>query len=1014
MAGKAATLSAERSAFAWIPASPNDKRPAHGNAAREVKGHKLSRRWSPCQEYFGWKPTGNRATFPTRMWWAYVSRQVGQSDFSTEMDALGIFDWDTTDPEARVADRIVDVEFDQRAYRELSEVQIRNMWHEPPEFTVYDPDLFNVNEVDVRTDERAMRAHLTEVGQFRPILVRELNILKARREMLELAHRDIYRNRSDLPQVSTEAHRIEACMQYLLQSHATAIRRGQRATLDTFQHAAVELWPLHVYEDRAKTTVARAVMTAGQIAVATTAINGAAAADGTGKPQTSMRPWRSGGYAGADACTLGPWPHGAHHVAGGAAGGCESLAPALFDTLGPWPHGALHVAGGAAGGYESLAPAPARIRALQPLPAAALVAAAGAALVAEPGADHLGGVAGPRPRAEAGPPLSARRGARRRGGRAQPPPVVVVAAVAGLAAAAPARGAVGLVVPAGPPAAVGGRARRRPPPRRGVAVAVRAAPSARAALGEGGGLGGLVLAALEVGVGGGCEVGPSPVLARRQLAPRTSTEAEVAPSEGGASRGASRLAGEDCWAAKRKLRQIDDGNGNQYLSYEEVQQIVNLDDTSLLFVWDIFNQQDEFVETRELLTALCVFSAASLSDKGRFLASLFDSLQCGLNTGAELAQLCAGVLGVLARCTNTASKPKDVALMVREDLPTWVPVLQDEAVSFEADRVIGSDELDEAIGSLRSAYGKTPLYNKYSVTSQEIGQGAAGGPTDDAFRMGSRRASVMSAAPPSAPVRVEQRAAPGMAGPPPDQLAHISWMKKLESADTANGRSNKVTADALNGIRAEAAIATQDAAHIWMIMPDEDFASIAKELAAFRQMFVKSVSVALGLPSECVEVVNVTQGSVVVDVILRPAGSLHDTRTAWDLVHALEQQIANPHSALRKGPLAHRVRGAEILTGEPTRVVAGGGGGDTADQGCQTDPAELATPRVPAEPDDAGEAAGAADAREAAAYLKEALRELQAVRQRTARAEAATAAVLAEVSQRDALIEELRAQVAAS
>eukprot|EP00959_Pyramimonas_sp_CCMP1952_P406730 8525015-Pyramimonas_sp.AAC.1 len=26
--------------------------------------------------------------------------------------------------------------------------------------------------------------------------------------------------------------------------------------------------------------------------------------------------------------TLDPWPNGAHHVAGGAAGGCESLAPA--------------------------------------------------------------------------------------------------------------------------------------------------------------------------------------------------------------------------------------------------------------------------------------------------------------------------------------------------------------------------------------------------------------------------------------------------------------------------------------------------------------------------------------------------------------------------------------------------------------------------------------------------------------------------------------------------------------
>eukprot|EP00959_Pyramimonas_sp_CCMP1952_P384153 8050754-Pyramimonas_sp.AAC.1 len=37
MSGKTATLSAERSVFAWIPSSPNDKRPAHGNKAREVQ-----------------------------------------------------------------------------------------------------------------------------------------------------------------------------------------------------------------------------------------------------------------------------------------------------------------------------------------------------------------------------------------------------------------------------------------------------------------------------------------------------------------------------------------------------------------------------------------------------------------------------------------------------------------------------------------------------------------------------------------------------------------------------------------------------------------------------------------------------------------------------------------------------------------------------------------------------------------------------------------------------------------
>eukprot|EP00959_Pyramimonas_sp_CCMP1952_P046949 980119-Pyramimonas_sp.AAC.1 len=37
-------------------------------------------------------------------------------------------------------------------------------------------------------------------------------------------------------------------MEYVLQSHAAALARGQPATFDTFQHSVTERWPLHVYE----------------------------------------------------------------------------------------------------------------------------------------------------------------------------------------------------------------------------------------------------------------------------------------------------------------------------------------------------------------------------------------------------------------------------------------------------------------------------------------------------------------------------------------------------------------------------------------------------------------------------------------------------------------------------------------------------------------------------------------------------------------------------------------------
>eukprot|EP00959_Pyramimonas_sp_CCMP1952_P018506 390866-Pyramimonas_sp.AAC.1 len=97
------------------------------------------------------------------------------------------------------------------------------MWHEPPEFSVYDPDLYNVKtkwmpeqiyrvaieltndfdwaEIDgANADEDAMRTHFEEVDQHRTKLMREIIILRAHREMLELVRRDIYQHRTGMPQ----------------------------------------------------------------------------------------------------------------------------------------------------------------------------------------------------------------------------------------------------------------------------------------------------------------------------------------------------------------------------------------------------------------------------------------------------------------------------------------------------------------------------------------------------------------------------------------------------------------------------------------------------------------------------------------------------------------------------------------------------------------------------------------------------------------------------------------------
>eukprot|EP00959_Pyramimonas_sp_CCMP1952_P283781 5932162-Pyramimonas_sp.AAC.1 len=137
------------------------------------------------------------------------------------------------------------------------------MWYEPPGFSVDDPDVraskmgwmseriyrvaieftkdFRWTEIDGEAaDDGAMRTHLEEVERCRASLLREANQLKAHREMLGLVFRDIYQHRTDVPLVSTDAHAIEACVQYLQQSEAKAFRRGLRLTPDTFQRAAVE------------------------------------------------------------------------------------------------------------------------------------------------------------------------------------------------------------------------------------------------------------------------------------------------------------------------------------------------------------------------------------------------------------------------------------------------------------------------------------------------------------------------------------------------------------------------------------------------------------------------------------------------------------------------------------------------------------------------------------------------------------------------------------------------------
>ncbi|CAK0849575.1 unnamed protein product [Prorocentrum cordatum] len=293
MAGKTATSSEERSAFAWDPSSPTDMRLAHGNRVREGKGHTLARRWLHYQECRRQQPTGNNAACPSWKWLAYLPRHVDLTDKGADMGILNISAGGTTDPDARekfvpsmgwgawcTDNRELATYFaaaeEPEEHHPAGDVstcaaRIRELWFDPPDFCVYDPDspsqkarwmpeqVYRLaikltkdiawTELDPETaDEDAMWTHLAEVGQCRASLVNEVHLLKAHRDMLDLVYRDMRLNRADAPPISTDAREIEARKQCLQQSGARALRRGLRRTPDTFQRAAVRRWPLHVHE----------------------------------------------------------------------------------------------------------------------------------------------------------------------------------------------------------------------------------------------------------------------------------------------------------------------------------------------------------------------------------------------------------------------------------------------------------------------------------------------------------------------------------------------------------------------------------------------------------------------------------------------------------------------------------------------------------------------------------------------------------------------------------------------
>lgn len=376
----------------------------------------------------------------------------------------------------------------------------------------------------------------------------------------------------------------------------------------------------------------------------------------------------------------------------------------------------------------------------------------------------------------------------------------------------------------------------------------------------------------------------------------------------------------DFWAVYRRFRAIDDGNG--YVSYEELLQCVSLAEHQLLFLWETFSMQNELIFARELMTVICVFSSAPLVEKGKFLQALFDDSSTGLNTAAEIVSILHMVCTCMTKCTGIPVKVKEVREQLKSILPDLLPTPWAEAlershgkseVAFNSDRFIGQIEMDELIPTILSSYQTLPIAGPPPAGAMQ--PPPPDWATPSSLEKGSAKAPDKNAVKPAAGQSAKSLSKA--------ELAHLDWMSKMDDEGVEEGKENSPgNSRRPPAVAEEEEKAVSDPAKCWMVIYGTDFASVAKNLASFRHLFMRSVATALGLPMGCIEVNNIVRGGkaggVVIEFLLHPSGRGGDERDGETLRQSLTQQLALPHSALRKGAFKEYVSSAEIVE-RPTK-----------------------------------------------------------------------------------------------
>lgn len=452
---------------------------------------------------------------------------------------------------------------------------------------------------------------------------------------------------------------------------------------------------------------------------------------------------------------------------------------------------------------------------------------------------------------------------------------------------------------------------------------------------------------------------------------------------------------QDCWAVQRRFRQIDDGDG--YVGYDELQKLVSAEEFSLLFLWDLFSQQNELMDITELLTVVCIFSTARLEEKCKFLLAVFDQSKLGVCTGAEISQLCFVMLGIFSKCIGTStSRVKDIAADLKMDFPDLVPAYQEalqlvgSEATFHKERVIHHSDLESMLRPVMGAYDRLPVARpppEGCCPPPSLTWGVIAGPD------GGAQATTVKKPPPDVKSKSRELATKSQTNGEP----HLAWMSKLDAQPQGKLAESRADDGSLRH---------------WLLLHSAEFATLAKNLPDFRKLFARGVATAVGLPLTCMEVTNVTNaagvgGSILVEFILHPPQVHGEKRGTAAFLQVLESQLQGAHSALRKGPLGAYLSGAQLLANEPrkvkdTRAAVEAG---TCEQGAQTDSSELiAVPWPVKRPASTWKEGPEAQLE---AQIRQAVRALEAMRKRTIKAEAGHVHAQAELRTRQEALDEL-------